>query len=496
MSIRFYNTLTKKKEEFISIEKNRVRMYTCGPTVYNYFHIGNARSFLMSDVIRRYLEYRGYEVKYVMNITDVDDKIINKANESNKTTKEITDEYTQAFFDDINNLGIKRASVNPKATEHIQEIINLIKRLVDKGTAYQVNNDVYYSIEKFKSYGKLSGKNISDLIAGARVDVGEIKRNPLDFSLWKGMKPNEPFWESPWGKGRPSWHIECSAMAMKYLGETIDIHCGGNDLIFPHHENEIAQSETCNEKPFSNYWIHFGFLNLDNEKMSKSKGNIFTTRDILSKYPANVLKFYYLQTHYASPLNFTDEGLEGAKNGFERLQNSISELKRRKKENKYGQIEIEINDYENRFIEAMDDDINSPKGMSVLFDLVKQVNLVLQKEEGISEKGIKSVLSFFDRTFSGVFGLNASETTSVNIPDSILSAIVSKKENFYKMLGVIFSELNKENVDLLLDKLVEKRKEAKTNKNWKLADQIRDELKQTGILLEDKKDGSTIWKIE
>jgi cysteinyl-tRNA synthetase len=496
MPIQFYNTLTKKKDEFKSIDNKTIRMYVCGPTVYDYFHIGNARSFMMSDVIRRYFEYRGYDVNFVMNITDVDDKIIKKANEQNKTSNEVASEFTIAFLEDIGKLGIKKATTNPKATENIKEIIDIIEKLVSKGIAYQLGNDVYYSIDKFIGYGKLSGKNIDDLISGARVGVDETKKNPLDFALWKGAKEGEPFWESPWGKGRPGWHIECSAMAMRYLGETIDIHCGGNDLIFPHHENEIAQSEACNGKPFANYWIHFGFLNIDNEKMSKSLGNFFTARDMLNKYSANALRFYYLQTHYASPLNFTHEGLEGAKNGCDRLNNSINELKRRQGEHINGNLEIDITEYENRFIEAMDDDFNSPKGMSVLFDLVKHINVELTKEDSLKDENIKTLLSFFDRTLNGVFGLAEVETDNVLVPERVITSILSEKTLYEEMLGKSIDIITKESAADLFAGLIDRRKEAKKSKNWKLADQIRDELKKAGVTLEDRKDGSTIWKAE
>ncbi len=496
MSIQFYNTLTKKKEEFKPIDDNTIKMYVCGPTVYDYFHIGNARSFIMSDVIRRYLEYRSYEVKFIMNITDVDDKIIKKANARGVSSNAVAEEFTKAFLEDIDKLGVKRATMNPKATENIKEIIEIINKLLNKGAAYQLGNDVYYSIENFSGYGKLSGKNIDDLISGARVDVDDTKKNPLDFALWKGAKEGEPFWESPWGKGRPGWHIECSAMAMKYLGETIDIHCGGNDLIFPHHENEIAQSEASTGKQFSNYWIHFGFLNIDNEKMSKSLGNFFTTREILNKYSANALRFYYLQTHYASPINFTHEGLEGAKNGFERLNNTIGELNRRLASNENGVNQIEMKEYEERFIEAMDDDFNSPKGMSVIFDLVKQINVKLANQDLLKAENIRALLAFLDKTLNGVFGLTASSADIAAVPDTILIKLNEAKALFEEMLGNKIEALDANSAPDLLNKLVEQRKEAKKSKNWKLADQIRDELKKAGITLEDKKDGTTIWKAE
>jgi len=316
-----YNTLTKKKEEFKPINPPNVSMYVCGPTIYDYFHIGNGRTFMMADVIRRYLIYKGYNVKYVMNLTDVDDKIIKKAIEEGVDTKEITKKFEQAFFDDIKKLKIKQADVYPKATEHIKEIEDIISKLEEKQIAYNVNGNVFYDVIKFNGYGKLSGKNIDDLESGARVEVNEEKKNPLDFALWKKAKEGEPAWESPWGEGRPGWHIECSAMSMKHLGETIDIHAGGSDLIFPHHENEIAQSEASSGHEFVKFWLHFGFLNINKEKMSKSLGNFFTTRDILSKYPAEAVRLLFVQSHYASPLNFSKELLDAAQKGAEKIAN-------------------------------------------------------------------------------------------------------------------------------------------------------------------------------
>jgi cysteinyl-tRNA synthetase len=495
MSIKFYNTLTKKKEEFKPINDKTVKMYVCGPTVYDYFHIGNARSFIMADVIRRYFEYRGYDVKFIMNITDVDDKIIKKANEEGVSSDVIAEKYTKAFLEDIEKLGIKRATINPKATENIQEIIKIIEKLISSGIAYQLGNDVYYSIDKFSQYGKLSGKNIDELISGARVEVDENKRNPLDFALWKGAKEGEPSWDSPWGKGRPGWHIECSAMAMKYLGDTIDIHCGGNDLIFPHHENEIAQSEASSGKPFSNYWIHFGFLNIDNEKMSKSLGNFFTTREILNKYPANALKFYYYQTHYASPLNFTKDGLEAAKNGIERINNTLQELKYNLSEGKEGNYEINIKEYEDKFVEVMDDDFNTPKGLSVLFELIKDINVCVSSGNSLKIENINNLINFFDRILNGVFGLNLSAYKN-ELSDKIISRFKEKRETFESIVEQKIENYDSENISKLINHLIEIRKEAKKSKKWNLADQIRNELKEIGILLEDRKDGSTIWKAE
>ena len=321
--LSIYNTLTRKKEEFVPINPHEVKMYVCGPTVYDYFHIGNARSFIMADILRRYLEYKGYNVKYIMNLTDIDDRIIKKSIEEKIDAKLVAEKYTKAFFEDIEKLKVRRADVYPKATEHVHEIVNFIEQLEQNGFAYNVDGNVFYDVSKFKEYGKLSGKKLDELESGARVDVNEEKKNPLDFALWKKAKEGEPFWESPWGNGRPGWHIECSAMSCKHLGETFDIHAGGNDLIFPHHENEIAQSEAANRKKFVNYWIHFGFLNINNEKMSKSLGNFFTARDVLKLYSAESIRLLFGQTHYRGPLEFSDELLDSAKKGLEKFENLI-----------------------------------------------------------------------------------------------------------------------------------------------------------------------------
>ena len=319
--LKLYNTLTKKKEEFKPLNPPNVNFYMCGPTVYDLFHVGNARSFIMADVVRKYLEFKGYKVKYAMNLTDVDDKIIKKSIEEKTPSNQVAEKYINYFFEDIARVNIKKADVYPKATEHMDEIINLIKKLEDKGIAYNVNGNVFYDVSKFADYGKLSGKRIDDLESGARIEINEEKKSPLDFSLWKKAKEGEPYWESPWGNGRPGWHIECSAMSCKHLGETFDIHGGGNDLIFPHHENEIAQSEGATGKPFVKYWMHFGFLNINNEKMSKSLGNFFTARDILKKYSAESLRMFFLQAHYGGPLNFSGELLASAEKGLEKINN-------------------------------------------------------------------------------------------------------------------------------------------------------------------------------
>jgi cysteinyl-tRNA synthetase len=511
MAIKVYNTLTKKKTEFKPIETGKVKIYMCGPTVYDYFHIGNARSFIMSDIIRRYLEYRGFEVKYIMNITDIDDRIINRANEQKVTADSIAKEYTKAFFKDLGKLSIKKATLNPRATENIPEMIKIIESLINIGFAYQLANDVYFSIEKFNGYGKLSGKKIDELIAGARVDVDEFKRSPIDFALWKGAKEGEPFWESPWGNGRPGWHIECSAMAMKYLGETIDIHCGGNDLIFPHHENEIAQSESSTGKTFANYWIHFGFLNIDNEKMSKSLGNFFTAREILDKYSINVIRLYFLQTHYSAPLNFSDDGLEAAKNGYYRLRDAVSELKIRLSRKEFGNETIDLQEFERQFTESMDDDFNTPKATAVMFELAEKINIILAAKKDIKYQDMDSIVKFFEITLQSVFGISMPKILDKSIDMKLethaklhiiidsakLTETILKNRNVFEKLtnNTISQILSEQDVFMLSGICTDIRHKARMNKDWNKADKIRNDLKNMGIILEDRKDGTTIWKV-
>jgi cysteinyl-tRNA synthetase len=463
MAVSLYNTLTKKLEEFKPLTEGQVRMYTCGPTVYNFFHIGNARSFVMSDVIRRYFEYRGYTVTYVMNITDVDDKIIKAANEEGVPSSAIAERYTAAFLQDTERFGIRPATVHPRATECIADITAHIEGLIANGSAYVVEGDVYFSVEAFAEYGKLSGKLVEDLRMGARVDTDERKRHPADFALWKSAKPGEPSWESPWGNGRPGWHIECSVMSQKYLGETFDIHAGGNDLIFPHHENEIAQSEALTHAPFARYWIHFGFLNVDNEKMSKSLGNFFTAREILDKYSAESLRFFYLQTHYRSPLNFVQEGLDAARAGLQKLQSLYDTLGG----DGDGANGFEVSPYEQRFIEAMDNDFNAPAALGVLFELVRDINARLHSAEGVNAESRAMVRDFLRRTAMEVFGV-ISETNERRGEDSAL-------------------------VEQLMQLLIDLRSEARAQKQWELSDRIRDGLSERGIVLEDGRDG-TKWK--
>ena len=472
--LSIYNTLTRKKEPFIPLNPLEVKMYVCGPTVYDYFHIGNARSFIMADVLRRYLEYKGYDVKYVMNLTDIDDKIIKKSNEEKIGANLVAEKYTKAFFEDLERLKVKRASIYPKATEHIEEIIEFIKRLERNGLAYNVDGNVFYDVSKFKDYGKLSGKKLDELEAGARVDVNEEKKNPLDFALWKKAKEGEPFWESPWGKGRPGWHIECSAMSCKHLGETFDIHAGGNDLIFPHHENEIAQSEAANRKKFVNYWIHFGFLNINNEKMSKSLGNFFTARDVLKHYSAGSIRLLFSQTHYRGPLEFSDELLESAQRGLDKFENLIEKINMElgphptpllKGEGVNPNLNFEK--YYKNFEAAMDDDLNTPQAVAVLFDFVRDTNKTISENENLSPKFYLEVKEFLAETAQGVLGI-----IDLDKPEAEGSSI--EKE--------------------LIELLIRLRDDARKEKNFVLSDKIRDGLKELGIELKDSKDGTTYKK--
>jgi cysteinyl-tRNA synthetase len=466
--LTIYNTLTKKKEVFKPISEGKVKIYVCGPTVYNYFHIGNGRSFIMSDIIRRYFIYKGYDVKYVMNITDVDDKIIKQAAERNITFNEVTEEYTREFFEDLKKLGVLEADVHPRATQHMDEIIDIIKKLEEKNYAYNVNGNVFYNVAKFKEYGRLSGKKLDELESGARIDVNEEKQNPLDFALWKKAKSGEPSWDSPWGKGRPGWHIECSAMSCKHLGETFDIHAGGNDLIFPHHENEIAQSEAANHKKFVNYWIHFGFLNLNNEKMSKSLGNFFTARDVVKKFPAEVIRLLFSQTHYAGPLNFSDDLLVSAGKGLEKITNLHDKLKADIKTAVEGQsISFNFDNYYQKFEEAMDDDFNTPQAAAVIFDFVKDVNRYLTDNPVPGMQFYEKALSFLNAAAVDVLG------------------IISQVTDTHKGIE-----------DELIEFIIQLRLDARTEKNWALSDKIRDRLKDLGVILQDSKDKTTFKRVK
>ena len=458
--MKLYNTLTGKKEKFVPLKPGKVKMYACGPTVYDYFHIGNARTFIIFDALRKYLEYRGYDVTFVQNFTDVDDKIINKSKEEGIPPKDISKKFIQAYFDDAKTLGIEKADIHPKVTENIDEIIEFIKELIDKGYAYESEGDVYFDVSKYEDYGKLSKQNLEELQSGARVEIGEQKRNPLDFVLWKAAKPDEPSWESPWGAGRPGWHIECSAMARRYLGETIDIHGGGGDLIFPHHENEIAQSEARSGKPFANYWLHVGYLNIDNKKMSKSLGNFFTPREIAKEFDLENFRFLILSAHYRNPVNFSKELLESAKNGLDRLytgknnleyliENADDKASTEDEEKWLGNLKL----YKERFNEVMDDDFNTADGIAVIFDLIREINT------NVNEETTKQTLQEAYNLFI--------ELTSV-------LGLLSKKE-----------EILEEDIK----RLIEGRQKARKEKNFELSDKIRDNLKEKGIILEDTPQG-------
>lgn len=463
--MKLYNTLTRTKEEFVPIEEGKVNMYVCGPTVYNFFHIGNARPFIIFDTFRRYLEYRGYDVKYIQNFTDVDDKIIKRGNEEGITPEQVADKYIDEYFKDADGLGIKRATVHPRVTDNISEIIEFIKELEEKGYAYAVNGEVYFDTQKFEGYGKLSKQNQEDLEAGARIEVNSQKRHPMDFVLWKPRKEGEPGWESPWSVGRPGWHIECSVMSKRYLGDTIDIHAGGQDLAFPHHENEIAQSEARSGKTFSNYWIHNGYININNEKMSKSKGNFFTVRDIADKYDLEVVRFFMLSAHYRNPVNFSDEMLSQSKAGLERLYNTkekleftLSNLKVTDMKDDEKSLSEELNSFREKFIAAMDDDINTADAISVIFELARFINTNVNEESSIE----------FAKKCLAEFG----ELTNV-------LNIVNKKQE--------------EVLDADIEKLIQDRVDAKKNKDFALADEIRNKLLEMGIVLEDTRQG-TKWK--
>ena len=465
--MQIFNDMTMKLEEFVPLEPGKVKMYACGPTVYNYIHVGNARPIIMFDVLRRYLEYRGYEVTFVQNFTDVDDKIINKANEEGIDSAAVAEKYIAEYWKDVTALGVRPATVHPKATENIGEIIDIVSTLVEKGYAYEVNGDVYYRTLKFKDYGKLSHQPIEELQSGARVDVNDVKENPLDFALWKAAKPGEPSWNSPWGKGRPGWHIECSAMSNRYLGKTMDIHCGGSDLIFPHHENEIAQSEAANGCKFVNYWVHNGFINVDNKKMSKSLGNFFTVREAAEAYGYDCIRMFMLMSHYRSPLNYSGEILMQAKAALERLSTAKDNLDFFVKNGADGDMtEAEaaavqrMGEYRDKFIAAMDDDFNTADAVSVIFELVREIN--------------------------------AAVNPNANPTKALAEACRALYLELSDVLGIPFIE-RKDELTAEQQELFEARKAARKAKNWAESDRIRDELKAQGIIVEDTPQGMK-WK--
>lgn len=463
MAIQLYNTMTRKKETFIPLEEGKVKMYVCGPTVYNYIHIGNARPAIVFDTVRRYFEYRGYEVQYVSNFTDVDDKLIRAARQLGEDVPTIANRFVKAYFEDTSALGCKPADIHPRVMDNMEIIIDFITKLVEKGYAYESNGDVYFRTRKFDGYGKLSHQSIDDLQAGARVEVGDKKEDDLDFALWKAAKEGEISWESPWGAGRPGWHIECSALAKKYLGDTIDIHAGGQDLAFPHHENEIAQSESLTGKPFARYWMHNGYINIDNEKMSKSLGNFVLVHDIIKKHDPQVLRLFMLSVHYRNPINFSDELLASTKSAYERLTTSYHNLKYRREASTDLTVDNQdwfdkISALHEQFIKEMDDDFNTANAVSVLFELSKLANYYLLEK---------------------------------NTAASVIDAFTKEFEELFSVLGLALEK--EELLDEDIDALIEKRNQARKDRNFQLADQIRDQLKAMNIILEDTPQG-TRWK--
>lgn len=460
--MRVYNTLTRKKEELVPVTPGEVKIYACGPTVYNFIHIGNARPLCVFDTLRRYLEFRGCKVRFVQNFTDIDDKIIRRANEEGTDYKTVSETYIREFWTDAKGLNFREATVHPKATENIDEIISIISTLIEKGYAYAVENgDVYFSPGKFSEYGKLSHQPLEDLEAGARINIGELKKEPMDFALWKGAKPGEPAWDAPWGKGRPGWHIECSAMARRYLGETIDIHCGGQDLIFPHHENEIAQSECCNGVPFAKYWMHNGYINVDNVKMSKSLGNFFTVRDVAEKYGYEPIRYLMLSSHYRSPINYSVDIIEQCRASLERLYTcrdsidfALQSAGDTEPENA-ADIRKQLESRKAQFIEAMDDDLNTADGLAAVFELVRDINV------SVLPCGSKALLEEAAALF---------DTLATDV------------------LGLVYNR-KKETLEADIAARIEARQAARAAKNWAEADRIRDELKAEGIVLEDTPQG-------
>ncbi|PAE22999.1 cysteine--tRNA ligase [Bacillus sp. 7894-2] len=465
MAIQIYNTLTRQKEDFIPLEEGKVKMYVCGPTVYNYIHIGNARPPIVFDTVRRYLEFRGFDVQYVSNFTDVDDKLIRVANELGTDVPAVAERFINAYFEDVSALGCRRADVHPRVTESIDIIIEFIQTLIDKGFAYESEGDVYYHTRKFDEYGKLSHQSIDELRVGARIAVGEKKQDSLDFVLWKAAKEGEIAWESPWGQGRPGWHIECSAMAKKYLGEMIDIHAGGQDLAFPHHENEIAQSEALTGKTFARYWMHNGYINIDNEKMSKSLGNFVLVHDIIQKHDPQVLRFFMLSVHYRHPINYSDELLENTRTGLERIKTSYHNLQHRRE----ASVNLTDNNQEwldkitalhEQFIQDMDDDFNTANAVSILFELSKLANYYLMEK---------------------------------NTAVEVIDAFMKEFETLFDVLGLSLEEAHADLLDEEIEQLIEERQQARKERNFERADKIRDQLKEMNIILEDTPQGIR-WK--
>ena len=463
--MKVYNTLTKQKEDLKPINDGKVSVYACGPTVYNYIHIGNARPICVFDVLRRFLEYVGYEVKFVQNFTDVDDKIIKRANEEGIDMAQVSEKYIKEFMIDAKGLNVREADVHPKVTENMDIILDIIKTLVDKDYAYESNGDVYFRTNKFKEYGKLSHMPLEDLQAGARIEVNSSKQDPMDFAVWKAAKENEPYWESPWGKGRPGWHIECSAMSRHYIGDTIDIHGGGQDLIFPHHENEIAQSEAATGKPLANYWMHNGYINIDNKKMSKSAGNFFTTRDVAKKYGYEPIRYLMIQAHYRSPINYSLELLDSCKASLDRLYNCRDSIDRAIENAPNGIVRDEAKTtFDNRkqqFVDALNDDLNTADAITALFELTRELNTMML-DKTVSREQLEAGIKVFDE-MTGVLGILYNRKKDDEIPNEVLE-------------------------------LAEQRKQARKDKNFALADELRDKISSLGYLIEETRQGTTIKK--
>ena len=479
--MKLYNTMTNKIEEFKTIEENKVKMYVCGPTVYNYIHLGNARPIVVFDTLARYFKYKGMEVDYVQNFTDVDDKIINKSIEEGISASEVSEKYIKCFFEDINRLNILESVKRPKVTENMAEIIEIIQKLIDNGFAYEKDGDVYFEVKKYKDYGKLSNQKIEELELGARIDVSEIKKNPMDFALWKKKKKEgEPFWESPWGQGRPGWHIECSAMAKKYLGDTFDIHGGGQDLVFPHHENEIAQSKCAYHGNFANYWLHNGFIQINGDKMSKSLGNFFLLREILEKFSGNVVRLFILSTHYRKPINFSFENMEDTKKALQNIVKSMNKFEAiigKYKNEKTVEItnldfSQKIDEFDKKFEDAMDEDMNTPQALATIFDQIRETNKFISVNKDELSKIYPEIEKSYEslkRKIGNVFGIEIEMENS------------AKEEDGENM------ELTKKLIELL----IKLRSEARSEKNFKLSDEIRDELKVLGVEIKDNRDGTT-----
>ena len=482
--MKLYNTMTNKIEEFKTIEENKVKMYVCGPTVYNYIHLGNARPIVVFDTLARYFEHKGMKVEFVQNFTDVDDKIINKSIEEGTSASEVSEKYIKYFFEDISKLNILDSVKRPKVTENMAEIIEIIQKLIDNGFAYEKDGDVYFEVKKYKDYGKLSNQKIEELELGARIDVSEIKKNPVDFALWKKKKDGEPFWESPWGQGRPGWHIECSAMAKKYLGDTFDIHGGGQDLVFPHHENEIAQSKCAYHGNFANYWLHNGFIQINGDKMSKSLGNFFLLREILEKFSGNVVRLFILSTHYRKPINFSFENMEDTKKALQNIvksmnkfENIVEKYKNEKIENvKNSEFSQKIDEFDKKFEEAMNEDMNTPQALATIFDQIRETNKFISTNENEFSTIYYEIKKSYDSLktkIENVFGI------AIEVENAV------KEEEGENM------ELTKKLIELL----IKLRSEARSEKNFKLSDEIRDELKKLGVEIKDNKDGSTDYNL-